>query len=184
MAEPSSNGPDGSDPSLAVRALADRLALRDLVAAYAGGCDRREPAVVAGTFTEDGRLAKSADTTGTGPPAVEWRGRQAIAGVIAGLERYAATMHFVGQQTVVLDGDRATGETYCVAHHLYVKDGRWHDRVMSIRYQDGYRRVGDGWFIDDRLLIVDWIAYRPLGDPADAPPWAAEQDAAAVRPIP
>jgi hypothetical protein len=34
------------------------------------------------------------------------------------LNAYAATMHFNGQSMVELDGDRATGEASCLAHHL------------------------------------------------------------------
>ncbi|HVX19795.1 MAG TPA: nuclear transport factor 2 family protein [Acidimicrobiales bacterium] len=179
-------GPPGApfDASAAVRELADRAALGDLVRAYASGCDRRDPAAVTATFTEDGRLAKCADPSGTGPATVEWRGRPAIAGVIAGLDRYAVTTHFLGQQAVAVDGDRATGETYCMAHHHYVHDGAWFDRVMAIRYFDHYRRAGGRWLIEDRRLVVDWVAYRPVGDPAMAPPWSVEQDAASRRPIP
>ena len=38
------------------------------------------------------------------------------------LNQYAATMHFNGQSTIYLDGDRATGESYCLAHHLTVTE--------------------------------------------------------------
>ena len=34
------------------------------------------------------------------------------------LNGYVATVHFNGQSTVGLDGDRATGESYCLANHL------------------------------------------------------------------
>ena len=30
----------------------------------------------------------------------------------------------MGQSTVVLDGNRATGETYCIAHHVSASEGK------------------------------------------------------------
>ena len=32
-------------------------------------------------------------------------------------------MHFNGQSTVTLDGDRATGESYTIAHHVFTEEG-------------------------------------------------------------
>jgi hypothetical protein len=39
--------------------------------------------------------------------------------IFADLNKYAATMHFVGQSTILsLTADRGTGEAHCLAHHL------------------------------------------------------------------
>jgi hypothetical protein len=40
------------------------------------------------------------------------QGRESLTPVFADLNRYEATMHFNGQSTVTLDGNRATGESY------------------------------------------------------------------------
>jgi hypothetical protein len=43
-------------------------------------------------------------------PSQELHSREALAPVFADLNKYAATMHFVGQSTILmLTGDRATG---------------------------------------------------------------------------
>ena len=53
-------------------------------------------------------------------PSMELHSREALAPVFADLNKYAATMHFLGQTTILsLTGDRGTGETYCMPHHLY-----------------------------------------------------------------
>jgi hypothetical protein len=49
---------------------------------------------------------------------MELNRREDLAPVFDELNKYEATTHFMGQSTVVLDGDRATGETYCIAHHV------------------------------------------------------------------
>src|SRR5437879_2248389 len=54
-------------------------------------------------------------------PSQELHSREALAPVFADLNQYAATMHFLGQTTILtLTGDRATRETYCMPHHLTV----------------------------------------------------------------
>ena len=58
-------------------------------------------------------------------PTQELTGREALTPVFDDLNRYEATTHFNGQSTIELDGDRAMGESYCLAHHLSVdEDGR------------------------------------------------------------
>ena len=54
------------------------------------------------------------------------------------LNRYEATTHFNGQSTIALDGDRATGESYCLAHHLFTEDGERKLMVASLRYLDTF----------------------------------------------
>ena len=49
-------------------------------------------------------------------PSQELHSREALAPVFAELNKYDATMHFVGQSTIfTLTNDRGTGETYCPA---------------------------------------------------------------------
>ena len=39
--------------------------------------------------------------------------------MFADLNKYDATTHFVGQSTILtLTSNRATGEAYCLAHHV------------------------------------------------------------------
>jgi hypothetical protein len=42
--------------------------------------------------------------------------REALTPVFADLKRYDVTTHFNGQSTIDLDGGRATGESYTIAH--------------------------------------------------------------------
>src|SRR6202011_3621932 len=98
---------------------ADRLAIRELVDAYAYCADRRDVAGQMALFTVDAELVVFAD--GRNPePTQRLRGRAALAPVFDELNTYWATMHINGQSTTVLDGDRATGVAYCMAHHVKV----------------------------------------------------------------
>jgi hypothetical protein len=46
------------------------------------------------------------------------------------------TTHFNGQSTVALDGDRATGESYTIAHHVFTEDGVRKIMIASLHYLD------------------------------------------------
>jgi hypothetical protein len=75
---------------------------------------------------------------------------------------YAATMHFNGQSTVSLDRNRATGESYCLAHHLSVgEDGQRTMMIASIRYLDGFVKQDGQWLFAERRLMVNWTETRP-----------------------
>ena len=91
---------------------ADRLAIRELVEAYAHCADRRDAKGQMSLFTADTHFVvhmNAKDPT----PSQEMRSRDDLAPVFAELNKYDATTHFVGQSTIfTLTADRATGEAY------------------------------------------------------------------------
>jgi hypothetical protein len=139
---------------------ADRLAIRELVDAYAHCADRRDAEGQEALFTEDTRFVVYMNGPGT-EPTQDLNGREALTPVFDDLNRYQATMHFNGQSTVELDGDRATGESYCIAHHLYTEDGTRKLMVAWLRYLDTFVRVGGEWLFAERELYLDWAETRP-----------------------
>src|SRR4029077_249592 len=116
---------------------ADRLAIRELFDAYAHCADRRDAEGQKALFTEDTHFVVYMDGAGT-EPTQELDGREALTPVFADLNRYEATTHFNGQSTIALDGDRATGESYCLAHHLFAEGGERKLMVASLRYLDTF----------------------------------------------
>jgi uncharacterized protein (TIGR02246 family) len=148
-----------ADPG-ALRDLADRAALRDLVDAYARHVDRGDAEAVASLFTDDGRLVSRLHNAAAGAPIVR-QGRTDIAtALVAGLDRYIATTHIVGGQVLDIDGDGATGETVCLAHHVYESAGKRRMLVMAVRYADTYARQPEGWGFAERQLRLDWREDR------------------------
>jgi uncharacterized protein (TIGR02246 family) len=142
--------------------VADRVAIRELVDAYAHCADRRDAEGQRSLFTEDTHFVVHMDGQGS-EPTQELNGREALTPVFEDLNRYAATMHFNGQSTIALDGDRATGESYCMAHHLSVgEDGQRTLMIAAIRYDDVFVKQDGAWLFAERRLMVDWIETRPL----------------------
>jgi hypothetical protein len=94
---------------------------------------------------------------------MDLRSREALAPVFADLNQYHATTHFVGQSTILtLADDRATGEAYCLAHHVTVNGDKRRLMVASLRYLDTFVKMDGTWFFSERLLYVDWTDERPL----------------------
>ena len=137
----------------------DRLAIRELVDAYAHCADRRDAEGQKALFTEDTHFVVYMDGQGT-EATYALDGREALTPVFEDLNRYQATMHFNGQSTISLDGDRAAGESYCIAHHLFTEEGERKLMVAWLRYGDTFARVDGAWLVAERNLYVDWTETR------------------------
>jgi hypothetical protein len=141
---------------------ADRLAIRDLVEAYAHCADRRDAQGQMALFTVDTYFVVYMNAKDPAP-SQELHSRAELAPVFADLNRYDATMHFVGQSTIfTLTDDRATGEAYCIAHHLTVEGDKRRLMVAYLRYDDTFVKEAGVWLFAERLLYVDWIEERAL----------------------
>ncbi len=137
----------GSAPALEV------IDLRRLAEQYASAADHRDAGRFWGAFDpEDGVLHARNEVRDIG-------GAERI---MEYLSRYDRTFHFIGNTRYDVDGDRAAGEVYCIAHHLTVTgDAGTSNYIMYIRYQDLYRRrrhpgSEPQWRILERRIVVDW----------------------------
>ena len=141
---------------------ADRLAIRELVEAYAYCADRRDARGQMALLTPDTHFVVYMNAKDP-KPSQELHSREALAPVFEDLNRYAATMHFVGQSTVLtLTGDLATGQAYCLAHHLTVDNGKRSLMIAALRYADSFVKTGGVWLFAERRLYVDWLEERAL----------------------
>ena len=141
---------------------ADRLAIRELVEAYVHCADRRDAKGQMALFAADTHFVVYMDAKDPSP-SQELHSREALAPVFADLNQYAATTHFIGQSTIfTLTGDRATGEAYCLTHHVTIDGGKRRLMLASLRYLDTFVKMGGAWLFAERLLYVDWLEERLL----------------------
>src|SRR5258707_13358444 len=141
---------------------ADRLAIRELVEAYAHCADRRNAKGQMSLFTTDTHFVVYMNAKDP-KPSMELHSREALAPVFDELNKYDATTHFVGQSTIfTLTDDSATGEAYCLAHHVTVDGGNRRLMVASLRYLDTFVKIDGAWLFAERLLYVDWLDERAL----------------------
>ena len=140
----------------------DRLAIRELVEAYAHCADRRDAKGQMSLFTEDTHFVVYMNAKDP-KPSQELHSREALAPVFAELNKYHATTHFVGQSTIfTLTDDRGTGETYCLAHHVTVDGEKRRLMLASLRYLDTFAKMDGAWLFAERRLYVDWLEERAL----------------------
>ena len=148
--------------SISPTEAADRLAIRELVEAYAHCADRRDAKGQMALFTEDTHFVVFMNAKDP-KPSMDLHSRDALAPVFADLNKYDATTHFVGQNTIfTLSTDRGTGETYCLAHHVTVDGGKRRLMLASLRYLDTFVKMDCGWLFAERRLCVDWMEERTL----------------------
>jgi hypothetical protein len=147
-----------------------RFELRTLAEQYARGVDRRDDVDgFVALFLPDAVITIHDPSESTEPREI--RGAERLARIPEAIQRYPKTFHLLGQSTYAIGDGEATGEVYCIAHHLTPDpaDPRagGTDHVMFIRYEDTYRPNVDGaWKFAHRRLRVDWTETRAVNPPS------------------
>lgn len=141
-----------------LRALEDRLALRELVARYGFAVDDRDIDALAALFMPDA-IFRSQDgvmhASDRAQIIEQFHGRFAV---------LKATNHVAHDQLIELDAqdpDRATG---LVSSHAEVwRNGQ--ALIAALRYRDRYERHEGRWRFAERLL--SFLYYLPVGEYAE-----------------
>ncbi|AYB34826.1 nuclear transport factor 2 family protein [Chryseolinea soli] len=137
----------------------DRLAIRELIDRYAYCADTRDAQGQMALFTEDTNFEVYMDEKASTPTQVVST-RRDLFPVFDNLNTYISTMHFNGQSTIKLEGDRATSLSYCRAYHLNIQDGVQKIMIAGIRYYDSMVKQNGSWLFAERKLKVCWIENR------------------------
>lgn len=142
----------------------DEARLRETALRYARMMDRMSFDDLPTVFAEDGVLSG---------PGYEMTGHDQLRAGLQSLDQFDATLHGVLNTYFEIDGDRATGEVYCVANHVHQVDGIPFKLDMGIRYQDEYMRHGDIWVIQRRTFHMVWETDTPMRVSVDGKPLAS-----------
>lgn len=133
--------------------LEDRAALKNLVDTFSTLSDTKEAELQATLFTEDATVK----TLVNGQVVVDLKGRKQIADVFG---RFLATQetiyHINGQQTVTLNGNTATGISYCQVVMIAMSNGRRTFTQQGVRYTDEYQKINGRWYIKNRVSNFMW----------------------------
>jgi len=137
-----------------VQRLLDRLEIQDLVTRYYCAADQRDFEAFLSCFVPGTRVDYSEVLPVSSAHPVE----QVTAVIEAAMaSTFSNTQHFMGNHSVTIDGDVASGETYCLAIHQYIDPSQDQDQrpVSALRYIDRFVRADDGWRIEHRRVTRD-----------------------------
>jgi hypothetical protein len=100
-------------------------------------------------------------------------------GLIARLLRrhYQSTLHNVTTHQARIDGDVATGTTYCLAYHVVAGEDGGALETLGVRYEERFVRTPDGWRFHTREATRLWSQTTPT----PAHPLVIDRAAAAAR---
>lgn len=136
--------------------VSDRLALSDVLDAYARGIDTKDFALVRSLFTDEATLDYTAfgGPKGTTAEVFDW-----IARATAG---FPMTQHHITNRVFSIDGDSATSSADLLAvMGMAAGDGKLNMMFTGGIYKDTYKRTSSGWRISQRVCDRGWMATGP-----------------------
>jgi uncharacterized protein (TIGR02246 family) len=147
--------PQSEQVPVELQAIADRLAIVEVLHRYAFGIDDADFDALATVFTPDAVMELPGWGVRDGRPAII----ELISGVVAELD---ATQHYVTNATVTsLDGDAATARCYLWAQHILHGTPGGDLFVVGGQYLDELVRLDGSWRIRRRHLQRTWTDGNP-----------------------
>jgi uncharacterized protein (TIGR02246 family) len=133
---------------------AERDVIRLIRATWAA-IDRKDWAGYANGFTEDGEFE------------IMGQRRKGRAEIVAGPERdlakYHGLQHFIMNEIVDVDGDRAIGQWYAIAVHVPDGSDPGTHADVGLRYRFKTRLQDDEWRFEEAVIDIIWTSGMNFG---------------------
>ncbi len=131
----------------------DKMALKELVDTFSILADKKDVKAQTFLFTPDATV----ETFVGGVSVTKLKGRKEMEDTFgAFLKNFETVYHFNGQQTVKINGDKATGTSYCLVTLIGTENGKKMKTTIGVFYQDEYVRENNRWLIAKRTSVFDW----------------------------
>lgn len=136
-----------------ISALEDRVALKNLVDTFSILADIKDTESQKLLFTEDAVVESRVQ----GQAGMTLKGRQQIGNAFAAyLNTFETVYHLNGQQSVLLNGNKASGISYCYVTLIGNENGKKIKTTMYVRYNDEFVREKNHWLISKRTSDFRW----------------------------
>ena len=136
--------------------LLDRQEIHDRLMRYARGVDRVDPELMSQAFHPDG-----VDDHGS----FVARGSE-VADLFPALmnQHSDASMHFIGNELIEIDGDTARSEAYFLSLGRVDRASGPALKSAGARYVDRWQRRDGAWRIAHRTVVYEWTRVDAIGE--------------------
>lgn len=133
--------------------IEDRIALKNIVDTFSILADQKETTKQTLLFTEDAKV----ESFFNGKLGSSFKGRKEIGDAFASfLSLYQTVYHINGQQTVIINGEKASGISYCLVTLINIENGNKMKTNFGIYYNDEFVKIENQWFISKRVSNFAW----------------------------
>ncbi len=144
----------------AMNQIEDKLSLKELVDIFSILADQKKTQEQTLLFTENAEVVSIMNGQAQ-PPLV---GRQKLGEAFGGfLSLFETVYHLNGQQTVKINGNSATGSSYCQVTLIGTENGKKMKTTFGVIYNDEYLKINGHWLINKRQSNFTWIEKTELG---------------------
>jgi ketosteroid isomerase-like protein len=139
--------------------LADRVSLKELVDTVSILADKKDVHTQVQLFSENA----TSETFSGGTPILKLKGRKEMEEAFGNfLKNFETVYHLNGQQKVTINGDNATGTSYCLVTLIGTENGKKMKTTIGAIYQDDFVRENSRWLIAKRIGHFDWQEKREV----------------------
>ncbi|MFV7236034.1 nuclear transport factor 2 family protein [Flavobacterium sp. ZB4R12] len=136
-----------------ITVIEDRIAIKNLVDTFSVLADVKDVKTQLLLFTENAEVSSVTN----GKPGGTLTGRKQIGEAFAGfLNLFDVVYHINGQQTVTLNGNKASGISYCQVVLIGTENNKKMKTTMGVIYHDDYVKENGHWLINKRQSNFTW----------------------------
>lgn len=133
--------------------IEDRIAIKNIVDTFSILADLKETSKQTFLFTEDATV----ESIFNGKIGSSFKGRKEIGDAFSSfLKLYQVVYHINGQQTVNIEGKKATAISYCLVTLINTENGNKMKTTFGIYYNDDFVKIQNQWFISKRVSNFVW----------------------------
>jgi SnoaL-like domain len=148
------------DLTTRINEIEDRIAIKNLVDTFSVLADVKDIKTQVLLFTENAIVTSIVK----GQPPMTLTGRKQLFDAFTGyLNLFETVYHLNGQQTVTINGDKASGTSYCLVTLIGLENGKMMSTTSGVYYQDEYVKQNGLWLIAQRTSNFAWQEKKEFG---------------------
>jgi hypothetical protein len=142
-----------------IEVIEDKLAIKNVLDRFSALADTKEIDEQVLLFTEDGVV----ESISKGMPSSKLVGRQQLKEVFSRfLAGFSTVYHQNGQQTIDLQGDKASATSYCTVILVGEQEGKTMKTTLYTIYQDEFVKFNGQWLIKHRTSNFVWREVKEV----------------------